>query len=170
MSFKEISIESPIEEKIAWAKNCFQDKKKVLYGDTETDELLKKFKKAAEISHKEMARAGIEYECRRCEERDGGSCCGVGLENKYSGVLILINLLLGLKMPQQRLDTKSCFFLKETGCSLKARHVICVDYLCKKITERIDPERIATMREKEGFELECLFLLNERVKTVIKEI
>ena len=167
MSFKEISIESSIEDKMAWAKNCFQENKKVFFGDTDTDELLKKFKKAAEISHREMARAGVEYECGKCEEREGGSCCGAGLENRYSGVLILINLLLGLKMPEHRLDPKSCFFLKETGCSLMARHVICVNYLCKKITERIDAEKIAIMREKEGIELECLFLLNERVKKVI---
>ena len=168
MSPQEISIESSIEDKIAWAEKYLERDKDMFLGDEKTDELLKRFKKAAKISHEAMVQAGVFHECGKCEEREGGSCCGKGLENRYSGVLILINLLLGLELPEHRLDKKSCFFLKANGCSLLARHVICVNYLCKKITDRIDPEKIAIMREKEGIELELLFLLNERVKAVLK--
>jgi len=170
MPFQDISIDSPIEEKIRWAERCYRVQKDLLLGDYKIDELLSKFKKAACLSYEYMAEAGLENACRACEEREGGSCCGAGMENRYSGVLILINLLLEQKLPAKRHDPKSCFFLKESGCSLLARHVICVNYLCKKITERIDPEKISRLRDKEGTELEILFLLNERVKAILKNM
>jgi hypothetical protein len=169
MTFQDISIDSPIEEKIRWADRCYRVQKDLLLGDDKIDELLSKFKKAACLSHEYMAEAGFENACRNCEEREGGSCCGAGMENRYSGVLILINLLLEQKLPPKRQDPKSCFFLQESGCSLLARHVICVNYLCQKITERIDPEKISILRDKEGTELDILFLLNERVKAILNK-
>ncbi|MDB9822713.1 hypothetical protein OAC89_03350 [Deltaproteobacteria bacterium] len=168
MTFKEISIDSRIEEKLRWSESCYRTKRSLLLGDEKITELLYKFKKAAGVSHKSMGEVGVLKECRECEEREGGSCCGAGLENKYSGVLLLINLLLEQKFPTHRQDPQGCFFLKKTGCSLLARHVICVNYLCKKITERINSKKIAILREKEGIELEILFLLNERIKEVLK--
>ena len=53
------------------------------------------------------------------------------------------------------------------GCLLLARHVICVNYLCKKITDRIEPLKLQTLREKEGMELEYLFLVYERTKKLL---
>jgi hypothetical protein len=167
MIFREPSIDNPIETKIQWAQQCYQTKKEILLGDAALHTLLKKFKQAAHLSHESMAATGIINECRACEERDGGSCCGAGLENKYSGVLLLINLLLGQKLPEKRLDPAGCFFLGKTGCSLLARHVICVNYLCKKINDKIPPHRLVALREKEGAELELLFVINEKIKAVL---
>ena len=115
-----------------------------------------------------MAASGIADECRQCEHDEGGSCCGAGLENKYSGTLLLINLLLGAKLPSKRTGPSNCHFLGDEGCRLLARHVICVNYICRKISDRIDPERIAILREAEGRELDILFLLNERVKKLLR--
>ncbi|MFC1532729.1 hypothetical protein ACFL7M_05110 [Thermodesulfobacteriota bacterium] len=170
MSVEDISIESPIEEKISWAERFYQSKKDQLLGDGIIDNLLIRLKKAVHASRGSMAEAGVECECRRCEDREGGSCCGIGLENKYSDTLLLINLLLDLDLPRRRHDPQGCYFLGEAGCLLLARHVICVNYLCKKITAWVDPEKIAKLREKEGIELELLFFLNERIKTVLKDI
>ncbi|MBA7644220.1 hypothetical protein ES703_51962 [subsurface metagenome] len=91
--------------------------------------------------------------------------CSMGI--KYDGWLLLINLLLDVRLPKKRHDKESCFFLGEGGCLLKARHVICVNYLCKKITDQIDPHKLNALREKEGVELDILFLLNERLKIVL---
>ena len=116
-----------------------------------------------------MADIGIFEECRHCEEEEDGSCCGRGLENRYSGILLLINLLLGIELPKNRYNPKSCLFLTNKGCSLLARHVICVNYICKKITQNIDAEKIKFLREKEGRELETLFLLNERIRALLEK-
>jgi len=45
--------------------------------------------------------------------------------------------------------------------------VICVNYLCRKIIDQVDPEKIMVLREREGEELETLFLLQESVKRVL---
>jgi len=168
MNTKEVPLESPIEEKIAWAEDSYQKFRDQLLKDKMIVVLISELKKAVYMSHKEMIETGIVDECRECEQNEGGSCCGVGLENKYDGVLLLINLLMGVELPKKRHDPESCFFLGEKGCTLKARHVICVNYLCKKITDRIDPRKIMRLREKEGIELEALFLLHERIKKALK--
>ena len=168
MQRDEISLESPIDAKIAWAEKRYHDVKGRLLGDQEIVGLLDKLKGAIHASHKGMAEAGVVDACRDCEEREGGSCCGAGLENRYDGSLLLINLLLGVKLPRQGYDPSSCFFLGEQGCLLLARHVICVNYLCKKVTDHIDAEKIAALQEKEGVELELLFHLQERIKKQIR--
>ena len=51
-----------------------------------------------------------------------------------------------------------------------ARHVICVNYVCAKITNRINPNELSRLREKEGLELDLLFLTNERVKKLLAHV
>jgi hypothetical protein len=168
LSSSHISIDRPIEEKIQWAKHYYEAQKEALLGDSTLNKLLKDLNEAIYLSHLEMTQSGIDKVCKECDEKDGGSCCGAGLENQYSGVLLLINLLLGQTIPEQRLNPKGCFFLRAQGCSLFARHVICVNYLCKKIIHRIPSNTIVTLREKEGLELETLFITQERIKTMLR--
>jgi hypothetical protein len=164
---RDVSIESPIEEKIAWAERCLQGKGPALFGDQEIASLLKRLGEAVRDSHGEMVRAGVRTVCTVCAEEEGGSCCGIGLERKYTGILLLINLLLGRSMPGRRGDPSGCFFLGKEGCGLLARQVICINYLCRKITGSIDPRLIASLREKEGIELDLLFRLQERIRKLL---
>jgi hypothetical protein len=168
MTFEVISLDSKIEDKISWATNCFKKKKSVLFNDKKTRELLDLLKKAITASRREMEDIGLVEECRQCEEKEGGACCGAGIENRYSGILLLINLLLETNLPQQPYETDSCYFLSAHGCSLTARQVLCVNYICNKISNKISPEKLIGLREKEGVELDLLFLLNERIKMVLK--
>ena len=165
----ELSLQNPVEKKIAWARDCYCRFRNIWFADQKIRDLLPKLENAIRSSHEIMVAIGIGAECRRCEQEEGGSCCGRGLEEKYSGTLLLINLLLGRHFPKNRRDTAGCFFLGENGCSLLARHTICINYLCKKITDKIDPEKIADLREKEGIELQYLFLLNETIHRALKD-
>jgi hypothetical protein len=123
-------------------------------------------KAAIERSHRTMAESGILEICGDCE-RNGGSCCGAGLENRYTDLLLLINLQLGVELPTERLDRRSCLFLGDQGCRLLARHVLCINYLCHGITSRIDPSRIADLRAHEGDEIHLLFRLNEQFHKIV---
>ena len=169
MSLKQTSLSSPIEEKIAWAQYCFQEFGDDLRKEKSLVDLLADLKAAVVVSRREMALPGIMEICRRCEQEEGGSCCGAGLENRYDGWLLLINLLLGVKLPKTRQQTDSCFLLGKNGCLLMARHVICINYLCKKITSLIDPRMIMELREKESEEVNTLFILHENIKTVLRK-
>ena len=168
MSNPDNPISRSVEEKIAWAERCYEEKGGLFLRDERTTTLLSRLKRAVRASGTAVMMAGVADECRTCEEREGGSCCGAGLENKYNGTLFLINLLLGIQLPKQRSEPLSCLFLGPDGCLLLARQVICVNYLCKKIEDRINPSKIAILREKEGVELECLFLLHERIKEKLR--
>ena len=170
MDYTEVTVESPIDKKIRWACDCFNRYKNTFLSDKKTEQLLKKFHEASGECLNEMIRIGLVDECRRCEKEEGGSCCGAGIENRYSGTLLLINLLLGGKLPEKAYDSGSCFFLGPEGCSLFARHVICVNYICNKITDKISLQLISSLREKEGAALEILFILNERIKYILRNV
>jgi hypothetical protein len=168
MVANEVPFASPILDKISWADDCYRQAGKHLLGDERITGLLIQLKEAVHTSHAEMAGAGVVSRCGACDQKEGGSCCGVGVENKYNGTLLLINLLLGARIPKRRYDPSSCFFLMPTGCSLLARHVICVNFLCNKITDCIDPQKLLLLREKEGIELELVFFLQERIGKILK--
>ena len=167
---EEVPLSAPIEKKIAWAQDRFKELKDHLVQSQVIFDLTERLKHTVHISHEKMTGSGIARLCRECERDEGGSCCGSGLENRYDGWLVLINLLLEAELPKERFDPHSCFFLGESGCLLNARHVICVNYVCKKITDRIDPRQLETLREKEGEELETLFLLQEEVKKTVRAL
>jgi hypothetical protein len=169
MSASDVTISSPIEKKIAWAEDCNRKLRENLLSDKTVFDLLGRLRSAIQASHKAIKDSGILPLCMECDQDEGGSCCGAGLEDRYDGWLLLINLLLDVRLPKERRDSKSCIFLEKTGCLLQARHVICVNYVCKKITDRINPLKINVLREKEGEELNLLFLLNEQFKRALRD-
>lgn len=164
-----ISLSSPIEEKIAWARRHYERFGRALLKDGEIADLLKNLREAVTACRREMAQTGIVEICGRCDREEGGSCCGVGIENRYDARLLLINLLLGVNLPEERRRPDACFLSGENGCLLMARHVICINYLCKNVTDQIEPSKIAALREKEGAEVNALFVLHERIKTVLRK-
>lgn len=164
-----ISINRPVEEKIAWAQSCYQSGGGFFLKDEKIGGLLVEFKTAVKASEHKMETTGVVDLCRECDQEEGGSCCGKGLENRYDAWLLLINMLLGVDLPQERRQADGCFFLGEKGCLLMARHVICINYMCKKITNNIKPFALNALREMEGEEINCLFTLHEQIKSVFRK-
>jgi len=157
----------PIESKVGWAKQCVREFGKRLEADAEIRELLSRLQEAIRDTRSRMVAAGVMEACRKCEEEEGGSCCGAGIENRYDDVMLLINALLGKKLPEFRSLPGSCFFLGEDGCMLDARHVLCVNYLCEQAVRQCDPEQLKALRNVEGEELMLIQALHDRVKKVL---
>lgn len=170
MSIRDRALSGSIEKKIAWAEDCDRKYREQLLSEKIIVDLLGKLKSAVKASHKIMRESGIVPLCIECEQKEGGSCCGAGMEDRYDGWLLLINLLLDVRLPKKRRDSRSCFFLENAGCLLQARHVICVNYICKKITDKIDPLTIQTLRKAEGEELNLLFFLHEKSKSALRKL
>ena len=60
-------------------------------------------------------------------------------------------------------DSTSCYLLGENGCLLRAREVICVNYLCGRIYRNIEKEKLIHLQRIAGNELNSLFMLEEYI-------
>jgi len=156
-------------DRIAWAEGQLSAHGTRWRADREIGQLLERLGAAIRRSRTAMVDAGVTAECACCDRQDGGSCCGAGLEKRYDGVMLLINLLLGVELPRERADPRSCLFLRGNGCVLTARDVICVNYLCRRITDKLDRSGTTMLAESEGEELETLFRLHTRITRLLQD-
>ncbi len=157
-----------IEEKIDEARALFEVWGVRLRQDVRVRALLERLDEKIRESLRVMRALRVVQTCRRCEEQEGGSCCGVGIENRYDRLLLLINLLLGITLPDRRTYEDSCYFLHAEGCCLKARHVLCVNYLCGKLRSTIGPDDLIALQTIAGQELDTGFALYEAIKSRLR--
>ena len=151
-------------DKINCARELHARYGRALLRDSRVRVLLEAYGRAAKDTSDEMARSGVSEICRRCAVDEGGSCCGNGIENRFDAVLLLINLLLGCEFPEHPADPTGCWFLGEKGCTIRARHVICVNYLCRRLTAEVGREDIQMLQMKMAMETDAGFMLEEAIK------
>jgi hypothetical protein len=161
-----INVQSALSDKIAWARKIHSLLRERIISDKDLKKLIVELEGRINSSYRCMQEIGVVKECSECAD---ASCCGKGIENRYDPVTLLINLLLGVELPEERV-TDGCFFLTPVGCSLRAREVICVNYLCSKILDNIDHQKIIKLQVVFGYELDALFQLSEKLKKIISEI
>lgn len=153
-----------ISEKIDRAITLHSTRGPLLREDPTVDALIRRLNRNIETTRKTMLRLGIVAECKHCEEEEGGSCCGAGIENRYDEVLLLMNLLLGVPLPTLQQDQSSCYLLGKDGCTLMVRHVLCVNYLCSKLRDKLSHEELTRLQACAGEELDTGFILYETIK------
>jgi len=157
-----------MEQKVRNVKRKFSVMKDALLQNDGVRALLDKLDSAIKASRRCMVELGVVEICRECA-MEGNCCCRKWVENEYGEEILLVNLLLGVELPSRRAIPDACFFLTSTGCMLKAREVICVDFLCDRI-KRIGHENIVKLQNIEGEELETLFLLEEKIRAIMRSV
>jgi hypothetical protein len=157
----------PFEERLDAAKRLFEEYGRLLKEDGDISSLLVRYREAVKASWDAMRETGIIDECTACAVDDGGSCCGRGIEDHFDVTLLILNLLLGSALPDRPYDEKGCWFLGRMGCLIEARHVICVNYLCKRIYRNIPLDRIHCFQTRMSNETSLAFMLEERIKALI---
>ena len=158
-----------ISKKIAIATDLYGRWRDALSTDPGIAAQLRELSTRVEASGASCIRSGVAETCRLCEREEGGSCCGAGIEDRYTPELLLINLMLGVSLPESRHSAKSCHFLGECGCLLTARDIICVNYLCGRLKRTIPPEELQALQETNGSEMDLLFLLHNRIRNFIRQ-
>ena len=153
-----------IQEKIEQAQDLFETCGDSLRQNPSIRTLLNKLQECIENTKDSMLKLGVVAECKHCEEQEGGSCCGTGIENKYDVELLLVNLLLEASLRNQQPNQNSCYFLGEKGCKLTARHVLCVNYMCQKLQKKLAKKQLISLQTCAGEELDTLFILHEAIK------
>ena len=156
-----------VRERIEEAHNLLKTWEAGLKGNAGVSSQIEMMEQNVEATQRIMGDLGVVEACRWCEEEAGGSCCGAGIENRYSSVLLLVNLLLGVRLPQYRERLDSCYFLTGNGCCLKVRHVLCVNYLCARLQTHLSPEGLISLQTLSGEELDTGFVLYETIKKII---
>jgi hypothetical protein len=159
-----MSTSPAIPEKIEQAHNLLETCGSPLIEDPSIHALLRKLRDYIENTNRTMLTLGVVAICKNCEEKEGGSCCGAGIENRYDVVLLLINLLLGGSLKNREPVGNSCYFLGKNGCKLTARHVLCVNYICDKLQKKLTREELIALQSCAGEELDTLFFLHEAIK------
>lgn len=159
-----------IEDKIKMARHMYDSWSEQLKREPHIYELIEKLEGCLENSREAMLELGIVETCTHCDEEEGGSCCGAGLENKFDTFLLLINLLLGVSLPEGHRRPDSCYLLTDKGCTLKVRLVLCVDYLCPKILSALSHDKVIRLQNISGDELLTGFKLYDAIKRFMRNI
>ena len=160
-----------IEEKIASAEHLFAKWGDELRKNDRIYPLINRLETNLENSRHSMHDLGIVRACTRCDENaPEGSCCSRGLEGKYGPMLLLMNLMLGARLPMRRHREDSCFFLGSKGCMLKVRHMLCVDYLCPELEKALGSKSMIEIQTVSGEEILSAFLVHEAVKQTIRTV
>ena len=161
---------SSIEDKIKTARHLYEVWSDQLNREPNIPPLIGKLKSCLESSSAAMLALGIVETCQHCDEEEGGSCCGAGLENKFDTFLLLMNLLLGVSLPERHHRPDSCYLLGDKGCVLRVRLVLCVDYLCPKILNVLSQDELVRLQNISGDELLTGFKLYDALKRFMRNV
>ncbi|MBW1670391.1 MAG: hypothetical protein JRF20_07620 [Deltaproteobacteria bacterium] len=159
-----IGTDYPILEKIRCAERLFNVYGRELLSDKAIMSLLEIYRQTIQQSWIQMKSTGVIAECTDCAANDGGSCCGKGVEDHFDVALLLINLLMGCRFPSEPWDETGCWFLGKRGCGISARHVICVNYICKRLYSKLEKSGLRLLQEKIVLETDAGFALEESIK------
>lgn len=167
-TYKNNLIEDITKSVIIHSENLFKSYHHLLLKDPYLNEQLKLLRDSIEQSRNTMRESGMSAECFKCSVNDEATCCG----NEYSlycnAILLLINRLLGVEIKQQTYSKTLCAYITPTGCSLLARPVICLNFLCNRLRANIPHHRIVITQNIVGKELDNLFRIEEYIKKLIK--
>ena len=163
-----IGTDYEIERKLENARAIFAETGAELARAAGIEALLRQYEDAVRDNWRAMERHGVVAECTDCAVNDGGSCCGRGIEDRFDAALIIINLLLGSPLPEARRYVDGCWFLGDRGCLIRARHVICINYMCKRLYSALEPAGVHAVQEAMGREADLLFMLEEKIKGFLR--
>ncbi|NPB08984.1 MAG: hypothetical protein GXO17_01395 [Thermodesulfobacteria bacterium] len=153
-----------IEEKIKVAQELYDVWGEGLLEDEEIPPLLERYKKAVEASNEAMESAGTFRECYVCTVQDKKGCCKIGLENECTVLILLLNLLLGVKFPEEREVPGRCFFVGPLGCKIFARPMLCRDYFCVRHYEKVPEEEMRKVTRVLNEELTLLYQITRLLR------
>jgi hypothetical protein len=156
-------------EKIKTARDLYFKWGEALRSDPSISRQLQELSAKTADSRLASLESGVAGTCRSCDENEGGSCCGAGIEDRYTPEMLLINLILGIELPESRYSEDSCYFLRHRGCTLAARDILCINYLCSRLQREVPHENILRLQDTTGREMEAVFVLHDTIRNFIKK-
>ena len=158
-----------IAEQIQKAKELYSLYVSDILLDKKCASMLEELKAAIEDSWKLMEELGVVDICSACADEKIGGCCHFGIETCYTNMIILMNLLLGLKIPEQRKLENNCLFVDEHGCLLKARFKTCIHHLCPEILNSLSEYDLFRLRVITNYEIKVGIQTESAIRDWIRE-
>ena len=103
--------------------------------------------------------------CSQCATHPGGGCCSAYMADNTDSILLLTNLLLGIKVDCQHNDAANCCYLGERGCLFLIKPFFCLNYNCKTILNAADPLSLEVLYQAAG----TLLRQQSRMETLLLE-
>lgn len=155
----------PVRDTIARARAIWSEHGKAIMALPGVAEHVDELRAAVESNWALMRRLEVVSCCSRCaSEKPGGGCCGATIENWYDHCILIMNLMLGVEIPDERIDSESCIFLGPTGCRLMARFHFCINYLCQDIKNFLSQKQLEELCASNGREIYVGWLLENLVR------
>lgn len=139
-----------VSEKRDTAHRLFMLYGSLLLNDQELQQDLFILKNLSSTLSSQMASMGMNELCRDCGSRHGGGCCSSFMAGETDGILLLINLVLGVDLKVQRDDDIECCYLGKEGCILKVKPIFCLNYNCQKILQENSGDSLALLDKAAG--------------------
>ncbi|SFM65568.1 hypothetical protein [Thermodesulforhabdus norvegica] len=124
-----------------------------LLEDSEFLKLIRKYRLTIEHTWQCMKDLRIPEKCALCGQSEKGSCCAPEVATWYDPETLLVNLLMGQSMPKNPYYPDHCIFLGKSGCTLKARHYYCVQFLCPSIKQDLSEKNLEKLMKTAGREI-----------------
>ncbi len=156
-----------LHQKLTLTQKLWRKHASSLQRDATLRELLSRHQEAFRYVQETMRQIGAESFCARCG-REGASCCGEDMELHSDEALLLANLLCGVSLPTKRTFPKGCFFLGDEGCLLRIRPLICRNFICPELSAYLGLEKVKLLQESLEEEARALFLLEERIRIILR--
>ena len=142
-----------VNELIDEAKQIYENCGEDLSGDKAISKHLSEYRNRISATNRLMQLSDIVNTCSSCAEKKPGSCCMQDVEEWYDPVLLLINLLMGVELPDYREIPGHCLFVGRNGCKLIARYSFCVNYICPELKKLLGPVQTQNIMTVAGQEL-----------------
>ena len=157
-----------ISEQTRKAKKLYSMHGSDIKLDEKCSSLLEDLKAAIEVSWGLMKELGVVDICACCAEEKRGGCCHFGIETCYTDMLILTNMLLDVKVPEQRILDNNCLFVDEHGCRLKVRLKTCIHHLCPKIKNTLNEYDLFRLRAVSNYEIKMGVQVESAIRDYIR--
>jgi hypothetical protein len=153
-----------IRKEIIQAKALYRRYGEERARDPRLREYLNRYRFAIENTHGAMREFGLARMCTVCAGSRFGSCCFRGVEEWYDHIILLINLLFGVEVPEEVEIPGGCLFLGPAGCKFLARNSFCVNYLCPTVKPLLKMSKVKELGVIAGKELSRGWELEKEIR------
>lgn len=160
---------SDVEVKRETAVRLYQEFGQSLLALPEITDALDRLKLSSRDLTSRMAGMNMFSLCKRCGAQAGGGCCSAFMANETDAILLMINMLLGVRVSPQRDDSFECRYLGPEGCIFMVKPIFCLNYNCRHILDGNESHVLKDLELAAAAVLQEQVALEGRILSFIKQ-